>query len=298
MSMSITRDRITEYLQLVIKTLDEHGGNLPSKDVSMELEKKLNLTAEEKDTYAKTGSIKWIKIMHFHSIGLVKAGWIIKNKGIWYLTDEGKESLKLDAKTFKSELDRKYRKWLEARNLNPAIAVEYVVDGVIEEIRSRSFEQSQSDSREEIKEYIRKLNPYEFQELVAALFRGMGYYTPFIAPRGPDGGIDIVAYKDPIGAEFPRIRIQVKHRVDNSVSRAEVQSLSGNLHREGYVGVIVSSGGFSRDAIAEIRTSGKHMEKIDLDDFIDLWEGHYNKLSDEDKALLPLRKISFLAPEE
>jgi len=40
------------------------------------------------------------------------------------------------------------------------------------------------------------------------------------------------------------------------------------------------------------------MEKIDLDDFIDLWEGHYNKLSDEDKALLPLRKISFLAPEE
>ena len=204
--MSITRDRITEYLQLVIKTLDEHGGNLPSKDVSMELEKKLNLTAEEKDTYAKTGSIKWIKIMHFHSIGLVKAGWIIKNKGIWYLTDEGKESLKLDAKTFKSELDRKYRKWLEARNLNPAIAVEDVVDGVIEEIRSRSFEQSQSDSREEIKEYIRKLNPYEFQELVAALFRGMGYYTPFIAPRGPDGGIDIVAYKE--SAEKVRDRIQ------------------------------------------------------------------------------------------
>lgn len=296
--MSITRDRITEYLQLVIKTLDEHGGNLPSKDVSLELEKKLNLTAEEKDTYAKTGSIKWTKIMHFHSIGLVKAGWIIKNKGIWYLTDEGKESLKLDAKTFRSEVDRKYREWLEARNISPSIVAEEVEDGEIDEIRSRNFEQAQSDSREEIKEHIRKLNPYEFQELVAALFRGMGYYTPFIAPRGPDGGIDIVAYKDPIGAEFPRIRIQVKHRVDTPVSRAEVQSLSGNLHREGYVGVIVSSGGFSRDSLGEIRTSAKHMEKIDLDDFINLWEQHYDKLADEDKAILSLRKISFLAPEE
>ena len=41
-----------------------------------------------------------------------------------------------------------------------------------------------------------KKNPYEFQDLVAALLRAMGYYTPFIAPKGKDGGVDIIAYRD------------------------------------------------------------------------------------------------------
>ncbi len=35
--------------------------------------------------------------------------------------------------------------------------------------------------------------------MVAALLRAMGYYTPFISPRGKDGGVDILAYQDPIG---------------------------------------------------------------------------------------------------
>ena len=25
------------------------------------------------------------------------------------------------------------------------------------------------------------------------------YYTPFIAPKGKDGGVDIIAYRDPLG---------------------------------------------------------------------------------------------------
>lgn len=29
--------------------------------------------------------------------------------------------------------------------------------------------------------------------------RAMDYYTPFIAPKGKDGGIDIIAYLDPLG---------------------------------------------------------------------------------------------------
>ena len=126
----------------------------------------------------------------------------------------------------------------------------------------------------------------------------MGYYTPFVAPPGPDGGIDIIAYKDPIGIELPRIRIQVKHRPETKVSRSEVATLMGDLQGEGYVGIIVSTGGFSSDALAEVRKSNRHIEEIDFERFIDLWEEYYGKLLDEDKALLPLRKISFLSPKE
>ncbi|MBF0548586.1 MAG: restriction endonuclease [Candidatus Riflebacteria bacterium] len=29
---------------------------------------------------------------------------------------------------------------------------------------------------------------------------------------GKDGGVDIIAYRDPLGTESPRIKIQIKHR--------------------------------------------------------------------------------------
>ncbi len=52
--------------------------------------------------------------------------------------------------------------------------------------------------RVEIEDHIRSLGPYDFQKLVAELLVGMGYYVPFVVPPGPDGEVDIVAYKDPL----------------------------------------------------------------------------------------------------
>ena len=272
MARKISFKRIGEYLQTALKIALENGGSFPSRQILEEIEKRLTLDDYEKEVYQKTGYVRWQSILHFYSIDLVKAGWLKKHKGSWFVTDEGKEALKLDPETFVGKASEKYREWASARDLIKDKDKDEAEAG--ESSITATYEQSQSSAREEIKDYIRKLNPYEFQELVAALFRGMGYYTPFVAPKGPDGGIDVVAYKDPIGAESPRIRIQVKHRAETKVSIDEVQSLSGNLHREGYVGAIVSSGGFTSESLREIRTSNKHIEKIDLEDFINLWEQH------------------------
>ena len=35
---------------------------------------------------------------------------------------------------------------------------------------------------------------------------------------------------------------------------------------------------------------------MDMKRFIDLWKTHYSDMSEEDKSLLPLRDIMFLAP--
>lgn len=290
----ITKRRIGEYLQTALQIALEHDGAYPIKSIVAEMEKRMNFDDYEKQAYQKSGYIRWQSTMHFWSIDLKKAGWLRKDNGIWYVTEEGKKALELDPEVFISEANEKYWQWAKARELVKEKSIEEKTEAPAGAI----YEQSQSSAREEIKEYIKGLNPYEFQDLVVALFRGMGYFTPFVAPRGPDGGIDVVAYKDPIGAEIPRIRIQVKHRPDTPVSGAEVQALSGALHREGYIGVIVSSGGFSSQAKHEIRNSAKHIEKIDLEEIIDLWKKHYEKLTDEDKGLLPLRRVSFLAPEE
>lgn len=148
---------------------------------------------------------------------------------------------------------------------------------------------------EGLKKQIGFKNPYEFQELVAAVLRGMGYYTPFVAPQGKDGGVDVIAYRDPLGTVSPRIKVQAKHG-GTSASVQQVRQLMGLLQKDGDVGMFVSSAGFTPDAKTTARGSHVHVELIDLDRFIALWQEFYPKLSDDDRALLPLVPIYFYAP--
>ena len=76
---------------------------------------------------------------------------------------------------------------------------------------------------------IASRSPYEFQDMVAALLHAMGYFTPFVAPKGKDGGVDVLAFHDPLGATIPRVKVQVKHTPSSSVSVEVVRRLSGRL---------------------------------------------------------------------
>jgi restriction system protein len=157
------------------------------------------------------------------------------------------------------------------------------------------LEEVQRQANEQLEAFINAKNPYEFQDVVAALLRGMGYFTPFVAPTGKDGGVDIIAYRDPLGTSTPRIKIQVKHR-ESAANAQELRQLRGLLQKDGDVGIFVSSGGFTSDAKHEARTAQVHVELIDLSRFLALWQEFYGKLTDEDKNLFPLLPIYFLAP--
>ncbi len=290
----ISKERIGQYLQTAFRIAVEYGDSYPVKEIIKEVEKRLKFNDYETEVLEKSGLRRWENYIYLWSIDTVKAGWLRKHKGVWYVTEDGKKALGIDPERFIETATAKYQEWARSREL---VKEKEELESP-QSFIATSYEQAQATAREKIKIFIKNLNPYNFQDLVAALFRGMGYYTPFVAPPGRDGGIDIVAYKDPMGAELPRIRVQVKHRPETKVSRSEVATLIGDLQREGYIGIIVSTGGFSPDALIEIRKASKHIEEINLDRFIDLWEEYYDKLSDEDKILLPLRKISFLAPEE
>src|SRR5580704_2019002 len=79
---------------------------------------------------------------------------------------------------------------------------------------SDTVEEAEENAWTEIEQYMQAMNPYDLQNLVAALLRAMGYYVSWISPPGPDKGIDIVAHNDPLGTSTPRIKVQVKRRAD------------------------------------------------------------------------------------
>ncbi|MGH6845974.1 MAG: restriction endonuclease [Methylocella sp.] len=144
---------------------------------------------------------------------------------------------------------------------------------------------------------MRALGPYDFQVLVGALLRAMGYSTPFIAPAGSDGCTDILAYSDPIGAKTPHVRVQVKHRNAQKATREEIAALRGIIRQDREIGLFVSSAGFTNEAMREARHGQIHIELMDLNVLLEHWIVFYERLSEEDKGYLRLRHVHFLAPE-
>lgn len=64
----------------------------------------------------------------------------------------------------------------------------------------------------------------------------------------------------------------------------------------GDVGVFVTLGGFTSDAESEARTSEtRRITLIDLGDLFDLWVEHYDRIPANDRRLLPLKPVYFLA---
>lgn len=298
----ITIERRGEFIKAAFKVIIENGGQLQVKKILSLVEEKMEFTDYELERFKKSGQIRWQTNLQWYSVDCVSAGWLRKKNGVWYITPEGEEAMKLSPKEFMTTASKAYRKAYkkakaekeqkEAAETSDANTTEESAD------RSRitAFENAVEQATDEIREFIAKMDGYTFQDAVGALLRAMGYHTPFIAPRGKDGGIDVIAYSDPFGTSTPRIKVQVKCKAQKT-NVQEVRQLKGLLQNEGDAGIFVSTGGFTPDALRAIRDSSIHIEAIDLDRFIELWQEYYEKIAEVDKALLQLRKIYFLSPE-
>lgn len=293
--MAKSKQTAVKVIYESFKVLKEAGGELAGREVRERLRNRLNFSDWETEVSAKTGYLRWEAIFSFYSVDSVKAGFLRKNKGTWYLTTEGEKAMQQGPIKLFNAATAAYRKW--AADNKPGKATEEIPT-----VAAEQFKKSLTDLEDEalvgITEFIAAKNAYEFQDLVAALLRAMGYYTPFVAPRGKDGGIDIMAYQDPLGTTAPRIKVQVKHKPMAAVPVDDIRSLKGIISREGEVGLFVTSGRFTGDAESFARSADVHIRLIDLNDFVALWQEFYKKLNDEEKTLLPLHPIYFLGRDE
>ncbi|OGX06496.1 MAG: hypothetical protein A2Z88_11750 [Omnitrophica WOR_2 bacterium GWA2_47_8] len=144
-----------------------------------------------------------------------------------------------------------------------------------------------NQSHEFIKDRFLKLDWEDMQELVAGLLRAMGYRTR-VSERGPDRGRDIVASRDGLGLEDPRILVEVKHR-EGTMGAPDVQRFMGALTNA--KGVYVSTGGFTREARYVADNSNAPLTLVDSDELARLIVQYYDDFDSDARALIPLRKI-------
>ena len=294
----ITRRRTGELLRTLFQILIARPDGMQAQNALNAVKAEIQLTEYEKGAY-KDGSPRFIKIVRFATIDAVKAGWLIKHKGRWSITEEGKtafSSLK-NPEDFYRRAVQLYGEW-KRKQPEPNIAQqtdEEAESDVTEKTASITFEQAEEQAWSEIERYLTTMNPYEFQELIAALLRGMGYHVSWVAPPGRDRGIDVIAWTDPLGTRGPRVKVQVK-RVGGAVGVEGLRAFMAVL-AEGDVGIFVSTGGFTKDAEDEARTQEKRkVTLVDLERLFNLWVEYYERLDESARRRFPLQPIHFLAP--
>lgn len=298
--LSKTKQVASKTIYAAFTILKQEGGQLPGKEVIERIRNAVEFTDWEKEIYEKTGNVRWESIFLFYTVDSIKAGFLRKNKGIWYLTEEGEKAIKLGPVKLLETASEAYWKW-SADNKARKQEVdkeELEIDVKEEQLQRANLYQLEEQATSGIKDFINKKNPYEFQDMVAALLKAMDYHIPYVSPKGKDGGLDIVAFRDPLGALEPRIKIQVKHRPSSAIPVDDIRSLMGLLNKDGDIGLFVTSGRFTPDAEKTARTSHVHVHLIDINTFIELWQKNYVKLSDEEKNMLPLQAIYFLGSND
>ena len=183
----VTRKRTGELVRGVFQILRNHPDGLPASQVLAQLEHLVPPTDFENGEYPNTpGKRRYEKITRFSTITAVKAGWLVKSKGIWSLTPEGLSAFDkfTDPAEFTKESVRLYQAWKQAQ---PDSETEGVPDDI--ETASGTLEEAEEAAWNEISRYLQEINPYDFQELVAHLLRAMGYHVDWVAP--PGGGVPL-----------------------------------------------------------------------------------------------------------
>jgi restriction system protein len=300
----VSKTRVGEMQRGVIKLLLDSPDGLPAKDAIERLRVAVPPTDFEKTDYPnRPGSERYRKMVRFATIAPVKAGWMIKDEGRWYITEDGIQAYQKfkDPLEFRREAGRLYHQWKDNRPKEESESEDDSADAV--EILDKdanvagTYEEAEETAWTEIEQYVQIMKPYDLQKLVAALLRAMGYYVSWVAPPGPDGGIDILAHNDPLGTTVPRIKVQVKRRADR-VAINEVREFISVLS-EHDVGIFVSIGGFTKEAETKAREKETRiLTLLDLRKFVDLWIKNYAKIEESDKRLLPLEPVYYLAPSE
>lgn len=156
------------------------------------------------------------------------------------------------------------------------------------------YETTKAKADELISDTISHLDPFEFQDLVAGVLKAMGFRTR-VSPPGPDQGVDIVAYPDPLGFEGPRIKVQVKHR-KGSAGGPDLRNFIATLG-DNENGLFVSTGGFTKDAEIEVAKGKRTITLVDRDTFVELLQEHYEKLKPEYRTMIPLKQVYIPAKE-
>ena len=117
--------------------------------------------------------------------------------------------------------------------------------------------------REQITDILLSMSPYAFEKLAQRLLRECGFSDVEVTKKSGDGGIDGTGKLRINGIFSFNVAFQCK-RYKGAVGAPEIRDFRGSLSTNIEKGVLITTGSFTRAALAEASSEGKRL--IDLMD--------------------------------
>ncbi|MEI2636411.1 MAG: restriction endonuclease [Methylotenera sp.] len=249
-----SRALAAKLLFATFNILKDAGGSLTGKEVITKIESSVELGEWDKSVYEKTGNTRWVSILHFFTIDAIKAGFLIKEKGTWTLSNAGKEAIKLGEVGLLEACSEGYAKWkltVPAKQQTETVVAKELKDEPPEELLESIISEINDNLAREILDIVKNCSPVFFERLVVALLVKMGYGGTLadaarVIGRSGDGGIDGIIDEDRLGLDA--IYIQAK-RWEGIVGRPEIQKFVGALQgQRAHKGVFITTSDFTKEA--------------------------------------------------
>lgn len=144
---------------------------------------------------------------------------------------------------------------------------------------------------------MQRFKGHAMARLVEAVLKAQGY-TTYLSPEGPDKGVDILAAGGALGFGHPRICVQVKSSQD-AVDHPTFSQLLGTMQSvQADYGLLVSWGGFKSSVDRETVRQFVRVRLWNQTDLISNLLEHYDRLDEDIRAELPLKRVWMVATQE
>ena len=162
------------------------------------------------------------------------------------LTTLGFVSLADDKYTLESDM--------EVADINPGRLLE---EAGVRMVEAKEFysEEEAAELKKVLLDKLKKMNPYDFERLVAKLLVALGFVSVKQQGGSGDGGRDVTAKYLINGVITHDVIVQCK-RYENKVSSPDMQKFNGTLSGRNAMGLFVTTSDFSAEAKKEAERPG------------------------------------------
>lgn len=279
----------SEFLRFMNPLLDvlrEMGGQARPREIYDVIAQRLNLSEEQRSATLKSGVLKFENQIAWARSYLAKTGYLDSpSRGVWRLTDKGKEAL-LDG----PDIDSIFQRVLEMKTL-ATTGAEIAAQGEsarVQEPAAKEVEDDEaiapspqtspySDHRPTLIALIGSMTPAGFEEFCSELLARVGVEDVQTTRYTKDGGIDGTGRLRINEFVTQPIAFQAK-KFDGSgrkVSSEEIQRFRGAIGGQIAKGIFFTTTAFSEDAKREAKALGKvEIELVDLDRILEICESY------------------------
>jgi len=249
----LSSGEVIHYNELRKRVRDKHYSDLPD-----------DLLAQK----TKTGDILILNRIGWAKAYLKEAGFLVQpERAMVQITSKGQERLKaaeLTLKQLKSDpeyIECQNNKAKNKSESESATEEQQFESSTPQDLIDQGFNSIEKDSKLELLQKLKEIDPYYFEKVILILLKKMGYGEFVETKKSNDGGIDGVINQDQLGLE--KIYMQAKRYSDNKVREKDIRNFIGAMSGDTTKGVFVTTSSFDQAAIQKAHEAHHKIILID-----------------------------------